>query len=100
MCGFVGAASILKKYKQNNSFLDPSRIKHRGPDSCGVWLSKHENVIFYHNRLAVIDVSDGSNQPLSSDCGKFTIAFNGEIYNYLDIKKKLECAGCFFFNFW
>jgi len=63
-------------------------IKHRGPDYDEVRLVS-EYCILGHTRLSIIDVSSGSNQPMTSKCGRFTIAFNGEIYNYREIKAQL-----------
>lgn len=67
------------------------RIKHRGPDDVGVFMSKHWSL--GHNRLSIIDLSTAGHQPMVSADNKFVITFNGEIYNFLDIKKELEALG-------
>lgn len=62
--------------------------KHRGPDSSGIFLD--EEVSFGHNRLSIIDVSDRASQPMYSDDENLVIIFNGEIYNFKELKKELK----------
>ncbi len=62
---------------------------HRGPDSNGYYTSECKRAILMHNRLSIIDLSADGKQPMSDPTGRYTIAFNGEIYNYLEIKKEL-----------
>ena len=87
MCGIAG---ILGKKTDNRStiqlMLDAQ--KHRGPDATHVW--RDESIVLGHNRLSIIDLSEGANQPMMSNCGNFVIVFNGEIYNYLEIKSELQ----------
>lgn len=64
-----------------------SITKHRGPDGSNVWA--HERVTLGQNRLAVIDLSDTANQPMHSTDGRLTIVFNGEIYNYRELRAEL-----------
>jgi len=64
-------------------------IYHRGPDEDGVYISPKENVGLGHRRLSILDLSEGGAQPMLSQSGDLAIVFNGEIYNYLDIKKLL-----------
>src|SRR5262245_17303626 len=63
--------------------------KHRGPDSSGVYLG--ERVAFGHRRLSIIDLSSGQ-QPLANEDGRVWISFNGEIYNYLELRQQLETS--------
>jgi asparagine synthase (glutamine-hydrolysing) len=70
------------------------RLERRGPDGEGVWSAA--GVIMGHRRLAVIDLNPRAAQPMASECGRFTIVFNGEIYNYRAIKHKLEAGGAKF----
>ena len=65
--------------------------KHRGPDDSGVFLSSRWSL--GHNRLSIIDLSSTGHQPMLSADKKFAIIFNGEIYNFLEIKKELEALG-------
>jgi asparagine synthase (glutamine-hydrolysing) len=66
---------------------------HRGPDGKGEWRSACERVALGHRRLAVIDLSPDSAQPLTSHDGAYTIAFNGEIYNYRELREALIKRG-------
>ncbi|WP_169754218.1 asparagine synthase (glutamine-hydrolyzing) [Campylobacter curvus] len=89
MCGIVGIwsndnANIREKYVKK--ILD--KQYHRGPDNTD--MISINNIILGHNRLAIIDLSQNANQPFTSNCGRYTIVFNGEIYNYLEIKSELE----------
>lgn len=68
-------------------------IAHRGPDGDGHWVSNDKSVGLGHRRLAIIDLSDGGKQPMSYANGRYQITFNGEIYNYLELKTELQNAG-------
>jgi len=68
-------------------------LRHRGPDGTGaVWFTEH-HAGFAHNRLAIIDLSDAGAQPMSSPDGRYWIVFNGEIYNYRELRRELEGRG-------
>src|SRR3989344_424904 len=62
--------------------------KHRGPDGTAVWADEYTT--FGHNRLAIIDLDPRSNQPMTSASGRFTITFNGEIFNFKELKRELS----------
>lgn len=85
MCGIAG-------YFSSNPFKKPDlhrltkSLKHRGPDAGGVWIS--DNVGFGHRRLSIIDLTEGANQPMLSADGRYCIVFNGEIYNFKELKNK------------
>src|ERR1700758_1505670 len=68
-------------------------LAYRGPDASGYWTNASNGIAFGHRRLAVLDLSQAGSQPMHSDCGRFTVTFNGEIYNHLDIRAELESAG-------
>ena len=68
-------------------------LKHRGPDASGIWISKNKNIGFGHTRLSIIDLSKEANQPFVDRTKNYILAFNGEIYNYMEIKKKLIDKG-------
>jgi asparagine synthase (glutamine-hydrolysing) len=70
-----------------------ARLAHRGPDDAGVWSDERAGVLLGHRRLAVIDVSPLGHQPMVSDDGRMAIVFNGEIYNYLELRRELEQRG-------
>jgi len=88
MCGIVGilGKDLASSEKAMQQMLQMQ--KHRGPDAQGLWQDAH--CTLGHNRLAIIDLQDAANQPMHSINGRFTIVFNGEIYNYRDIKKELS----------
>ncbi|MBP9863862.1 asparagine synthase (glutamine-hydrolyzing) [Patescibacteria group bacterium] len=69
-------------------------IAHRGPDAAGVWRASGVGLV--HRRLSIIDLSPNGNQPMTDVTGRFTIVFNGEIYNFQDLKKVLEQKGSHF----
>lgn len=83
MCGIFGAIN-LDNSKINTSSLIIARdtMQHRGPDSAGVYINPDGNVGLAHRRLSIIDLSPAANQPMSFADGRYTIVFNGEIYNY------------------
>src|ERR1700754_541519 len=68
-------------------------LAYRGPDASGYWTSASAGIAFGHRRLSILDLSLAGSQPMHSDCGRFTVTFNGEIYNHLDIRAELESAG-------
>ena len=91
MCGIVGISA-----KTNNDYSDTirallSKIKHRGPESEGVF--QKGTVWLGHRRLKIIDISDRSNQPLVTTCGRYTISYNGEIYNHHELRDELIGLG-------
>jgi len=89
MCGIVGiwskkSTDIQEKYV--DKILD--KQYHRGPDNSSKY--RIDNLTLGHNRLAIIDLNQNANQPFVSNCGRYSIVFNGEIYNYLELKKELN----------
>lgn len=85
MCGIFGINRILEDRK----IIDILNLtRHRGPDNLSY--SYVNNWTFGHNRLSIIDLSSDANQPFVSTCGNYLIVFNGEIYNFLELKKRLE----------
>tara|TARA_B100001057_G_scaffold371059_1_gene375073 strand:- start:180 stop:2090 length:1911 start_codon:yes stop_codon:yes gene_type:complete len=92
MCGFVGQVSGYKISDEQLSSLDlaAKSIKFRGPDYVGRWTSLKKNVAIIHNRLSILDITKSGNQPMQSSNNRFVLAYNGELYNYLEIKKKIS----------
>lgn len=92
MCGICGYINIGRE-KQDASVLQNmvKTLHHRGPDSQGFYEDKEHQVFLGHSRLSIIDISDNGRQPMSLGC--LTIVFNGEIYNYQEIKKELTTLG-------
>src|SRR5258706_15280772 len=68
-------------------------LRHRGPDDQGIWRSADGRVGFGHRRLSIIDLSPAGHQPMHDASGALTIAFNGEIYNLIELRKELESQG-------
>ena len=87
MCGISGIVGPAAKTQTIKSMA--SDMKHRGPDHTGYFVKESE-VALGHNRLSIIDLSTAANQPFISDDGRFVLIFNGEIYNYLEIRKSLS----------
>lgn len=91
MCGISGIFNpSLKKINQIDTINKILKLqKLRGPDNTGLWNSICGKITFGHNRLSIIDLTSDANQPLVSNDKKIVITFNGEIYNYLEIKDQL-----------
>lgn len=93
MCGILGFLNKSKKFKKYEyeimikKMLDS--IYHRGPDGFGIWSNTQGNVFLGHRRLSIIDLSSNGKQPMTSETGRFTITFNGEIYNFDEIRKEI-----------
>jgi asparagine synthase (glutamine-hydrolysing) len=96
MCGIVGIASSSPV--ANRAWLVAGRdaLAHRGPDDVGEWWSADGRVGLAHRRLAIIDLSPAGHQPMHDAAGTLTIVFNGEIYNFLDLRRELEAKGAVF----
>nr|MBP3681162.1 asparagine synthase (glutamine-hydrolyzing) [Clostridia bacterium] len=91
MCGFVGFIDKLNKdEKQKKIKLMADRIIHRGPDQEGYYID--DNIALGHRRLSIIDLASGT-QPMFNEDKSIVVVFNGEIYNYQEIKKELETKG-------
>lgn len=93
MCGIVGVCSA--KGAADRSWLRAGRdaLAHRGPDAAGEWWSGDGSIGFGHRRLAIIDLSGSGNQPMHDEAGRITVVFNGEIYNYRELRARLASLG-------
>ena len=87
MCGIAGI--IGSKANKTNILQMLDSQKHRGPDFTDFYIEENR-LALGHNRLSIIDLSNNANQPFTSDCGNFVMVFNGEIYNYIELKKELQ----------
>ncbi|GHM99856.1 asparagine synthetase B [Cytophagales bacterium WSM2-2] len=88
MCGILGAIGEVADHSFEEGLI---RISHRGPDGSSTWKDESAFVRLGHRRLAIIDLTEMGKQPMT--VGPLTITFNGEIYNYLEIRKELEALG-------
>ena len=97
MCGIAGIVEIRGRTVEPS---DISRLTnllaHRGPDGAGIWFNADRNVALGHRRLAIIDPGASGYQPMLSADGRHVIIFNGEIYNFLELRRELEAQGVVF----
>ncbi|MDD3878144.1 MAG: asparagine synthase (glutamine-hydrolyzing) [Bacteroidales bacterium] len=91
MCGIAGFYSLKNKFLECDLRQMAERLKHRGPDAEGFFIN--HPIGLAHKRLSIIDLSTAANQPMTSQNNRYVIVFNGEIYNYLEIRKELHQAG-------
>ena len=97
MCGIAGlidwrAATSADALRAAGEAMNET-LRHRGPDDSGIWAEAESGVVLGQRRLAIIDLSPGGAQPMHSADRRYVITFNGEIYNYRDIRKELAAAG-------
>ena len=95
MCGIAGfwvpggltseAGAILTRMT--------TRVAHRGPDDCGIWCDSSAGIALGHRRLSILDLSPEGHQPMASRDGRYVIIYNGEVYNFAEIRSELEAAG-------
>lgn len=99
MCGFAGFLGFDNLLSENQTAhilkcMANTLIK-RGPDSDGYWIDMETSIAISHRRLAIVDLSVAGHQPMSSNTGRYVIAFNGEIYNHLDLRMALSRQNAF-----
>ena len=88
MCGIAGFCN-LKGDREKNIERMKERMYHRGPDAGGNYFSKDGSITLGHRRLSIFDLSENGAQPMVSHSGRFVISYNGEIYNYKKIARRL-----------
>lgn len=96
MCGIAGIycpSGLQKGGIQSDVSRMINSIAHRGPDGFGIWTNHSESVCLGHRRLAILDLSPSGAQPMQAPQSKEVIVFNGEIYNYLELRSELSKAG-------
>ena len=94
MCGFAGFMPS-QELKPKSSLIIKEMIEaihHRGPDGSGTWQATDGTISLGHKRLAIVDLSNAGHQPMQSYDNHFTIVFNGEIYNHLELREKLSTS--------
>ena len=94
MCGIAGFinTSIASQELDTIAGRMVGALRHRGPDDQGVWHDSIAGLALAHRRLTILDLSSAGHQPMVSESGRFVIVFNGEIYNHLELRAKLEKA--------
>ncbi len=91
MCGITGIFGNLSKDVLSESVHKMSEtLIHRGPNDGGIWVDCEDGIAFGHRRLSILDLSSAGSQPMTSVCGRFVVVFNGEIYNHLHLRRKME----------
>jgi asparagine synthase (glutamine-hydrolysing) len=95
MCGIAGIVVLKNSLDPEQLIREMTdRVRHRGPDDEGFCV--HGRVGFGHRRLSIIDLSAAGHQPMEYADGRYVITYNGEIYNYLELRSELEALGCCF----
>ena len=97
MCGIFGWVLAAAKHQNRETLTGLTDLmSHRGPDASGYWLhqtsDERHQIGFGHRRLSIIDIGGGA-QPMATEDGRFNLVFNGEIYNYLELRKELVALG-------
>ena len=95
MCGILGYSLDSSCEVFDKSILESAitKIHHRGPDNTGFWFNNDRHIGLAHKRLSIIDISHDGNQPMLNPHSNMVISFNGEIYNYQEIKRELIALG-------
>src|SRR5262245_39889744 len=94
MCGIVGVVRHSGRPVSPSSLGRASALmKAGGPDASGQWISAEGTTGLAHRRLAIIDLDARSNQPFSDPSGRYQIVYNGEVYNFAQIRPELEARG-------
>lgn len=91
MCGIFGYVGIIERGKAEHCL---QTLTHRGPDGFGVW--SDDGITLAHRRLSILDLTENGKQPMSYGEGRYWITFNGEIYNFIELRAELEAKGCAF----
>ena len=93
MCGLAGVMRDDGAITPDPSAALGAALAHRGPDGHGVWRSSDGGVVLVHRRLAIIDPGPSGAQPMATADGRHRIVFNGEVYNYRELRRSLEARG-------
>ncbi len=99
MCGIAGiwfsnsvSAEILESHARKMGDV----LAHRGPDADGFWVDAGSGAALAHRRLSILDLSESGSQPMHSHCGRYVIVYNGECYNFPELREELVAEGCSF----
>lgn len=87
MCGITGF--ISPNFNKEHLVNMTESLNHRGPDAEGYFFNNHKAIGLGHKRLSIIDLSNAANQPMTSHCGRYKMIYNGEVYNFKQIKNQI-----------
>ena len=93
MCGIAGQVNFGKAIVEQDISAMNDALRHRGPDGFGTYLNESKTVGLGHRRLSFLDLSEAGKQPMSAADGKLWITYNGEVYNYVELRAQLEGKG-------
>ncbi len=96
MCGIAGVLTSVGSAREpleRNATAMADSIAHRGPDDHGLWSDAEPGIALTHRRLSIVDLSPAGHQPMTSADGRFVITYNGEVYNFQDLRTELEARG-------
>src|SRR5690242_4245418 len=95
MCGIAGVWDRALSADRLHAIAAAmsARLAHRGPDDSGVWTDRESSLALGHRRLSILDLSPTGHQPMISPRGRFVITYNGEVYNYRELRRELEQCG-------
>ncbi|GLQ45736.1 asparagine synthetase B [Dyella lipolytica] len=96
MCGLTGFWQLHRGNRETllgQAEAMSRQLTHRGPDDSGLWCDEAAGIVLAQRRLSILDLSDAGHQPMHSACGRYVIAFNGEIYNHLELRERLAAEG-------
>ena len=96
MCGITGFLSrheLDASQAHDTVIAMADTIAYRGPDDAGAWVDPAAGIALGHRRLSIVDLSPNGHQPMASESGRWVISFNGEIYNFVELRKELEGLG-------
>ena len=95
MCGIAGILSLNHQPEHLEIFIERMQkaLNHRGPDDRGIFVSQNRQAALAHTRLSILDLTAAGHQPMSTDNGRYWITFNGEIYNFQELRSHLQSQG-------
>ncbi len=93
MCGIAGIAGNRVGEHRDSVQRMLGALAHRGPDGSGLWVSPSDQCVFGHRRLAILDLSAAAAQPMCTPDDRFVLSYNGECYNYRDLRRELQAQG-------
>src|SRR5689334_10566756 len=91
VCGFLQTDRIVEPASMTAVVARMAqKLHHRGPDDSGAWVDPHCGIALGHRRLSIIDLSTEGHQPMRSHSGRYVVAYNGEIYNFRELRRELD----------